>query len=53
MDMYGKPIKKKTHTVYKGVNSLRIENVETLAKGIYILQVQDKENVFVQKVMKN
>jgi hypothetical protein len=52
MDIYGKPIKKKTHTVSKGVNSLRIEDVEILSPGIYILQVQDKENVLVKKVMK-
>jgi hypothetical protein len=52
LDLYGKVVKKKTYTLYAGVNSMRIEDTENLPSGMYILQIQDKENMIIEKVIK-
>jgi trimeric autotransporter adhesin len=52
LDMHGKTMKKLDYTVYEGVNSIRIENIKNLQPGMYILQVQDKENILVEKIVR-
>ncbi len=52
LDQMGRTMLKRNYTVYKGINSLTLSNVENLLTGIYILRVESNEGVFNQKIMK-
>ncbi len=49
----GTVIKQKSYTAYTGINNYSLPNTESLAAGIYILQVQQKDKMITRKVIKN
>jgi trimeric autotransporter adhesin len=49
----GNVVKQKSYTGYAGINSFSLQNTESLAPGIYILQVQQKDKMITRKVIKN
>lgn len=51
-DLSGRTLKKKSMLVKAGTNSLSMEQTESLAAGIYILQVWNNEKVLTKMVMK-
>jgi len=48
----GNLIKQQSFTVYNGVNNIVIPNLNSLAPGIYILQVRNKDQFINQKIVK-
>ncbi len=52
LDMYGKQVSQKTLQVYEGVNSMRLENIDALPAGIYILQVKHKDKNLSKRIFK-
>lgn len=52
VSLSGKLVKQISLNVYEGINSLTIPHTESLASGIYILQVKNKDQVIIKKVMK-
>jgi len=52
INISGKPVKKESFNVYEGANNLTINDTETLAAGMYILQIKNKEQIINKKVMK-
>jgi hypothetical protein len=51
-DLFGKTIRHKSYTVYSGVNSLGIDNTQSLKPGIYILQIKNNNITINNKVLK-
>lgn len=51
-DLSGRTLKKKSMLVKAGTNSLSMEQTESLAAGIYILQVRNNDKVLTKMVMK-
>lgn len=52
LDMYGKQIHQKTLQVYEGANSMRLDNIDALPAGIYILQVKHKDKNLSKRIFK-
>lgn len=52
IDMFGKIIKKNNYIIYAGVNSISIQNTESLSDGSYILQIRRREKIINNKVVK-
>jgi hypothetical protein len=52
IDLFGKIVKNKSYAVYAGVNSISLENTDSLRPGIYILQVKNKNIIINNKVLK-
>ena len=52
MSISGNAVRKESFNVYEGANNLTINNTETLAAGMYILQIRNKDQVINKKVMK-
>ncbi|MBK5269747.1 MAG: T9SS type A sorting domain-containing protein, partial [Bacteroidia bacterium] len=52
IDLFGKTLRYKSFAAYSGVNSLKIENTQSLKPGIYILQVKNGNTTFNNKVLK-
>ena len=52
LDMYGKQVRKNTLQVYEGINSMRLENIDALPAGIYILQVKHKDKNLSKRIFK-
>ena len=52
LDMYGKQIHQKTLPVYEGSNSMRLDNIDALPAGIYILQVKHKDKNISKRIFK-
>jgi len=52
INISGKPVRKESFNVYEGANNLTINDTETLAAGMYILQIKNKEQIINKKVMK-
>ena len=48
----GNVVKQKSYTGYTGINNYSLPNTESLAAGIYILQVQQKDKMITRKVIK-
>jgi hypothetical protein len=51
-DLSGRTLKKKSMLVKTGTNSLSMDQTESLAAGIYILQVRNSDKVLTKMVMK-
>jgi hypothetical protein len=51
-DLSGRTLKKKSMLVKAGTNSLSMDQTESLAAGIYILQVRNNDKVLTKMVMK-
>jgi hypothetical protein len=51
-DNAGKLVFKNTMPVHKGINMIKVENLDKLAKGFYIIKVSLDQNVFTQKLVK-
>ena len=51
-DLFGKTMRHKSYTVYSGVNSLGIDNTQSLKPGIYILQIKNNNITINNKVLK-
>lgn len=51
-DLSGRTLKKKSILVKTGTNSLSIDQTESLAAGIYILQVRNNDKLLTKMVMK-
>ncbi|GAC1424319.1 MAG: hypothetical protein NVS9B7_10660 [Flavisolibacter sp.] len=49
----GLPIKKQSFYGYGGINTLSLPNLESLTKGIYLLQIRNKEKTIIRKIIKN
>ena len=52
LNISGKPVRKESFNVYEGANNLTINDTETLAAGMYILQIRNKDQIINKKVMK-
>ena len=52
LDMYGKQIHQKTLPVYEGSNSMRLDKIDALPAGIYILQVKHKDKNISKRIFK-
>ena len=52
MSISGNAVRKESFNVYEGANNLTINNTETLAAGMYILQIRNKDQIINKKVMK-
>ncbi|MBO9565575.1 MAG: T9SS type A sorting domain-containing protein [Niastella sp.] len=52
MDTYGRQIKKATTTVYKGYNTLTMDNLEKLLPGTYIIQIKKPDKIITTRLIK-
>jgi hypothetical protein len=54
IDLVGKIIRRASYQIYAGVNSLQLDNVGTLSRGVYTIRIRDKENnIITRKVIKS
>ncbi len=51
-DNAGKILVKQTAAVHKGVTAISVNDLGTLAKGFYILEIQTAETIYTQKLIK-
>ena len=51
-DNAGKLVVKHSAIVNKGINTIKVENLDKLARGLYIIKVRLDENMFIQKLVK-
>lgn len=52
INMQGKIVKSNSYLVHAGTNSLRLEDTDVLASGIYTLRIQKEDKIINKKVMK-
>jgi trimeric autotransporter adhesin len=52
IDMYGRMVKQQKQSVTKGMNSIRLYNLGSLAGGTYTLQVQYNDKIISKRVIK-
>ncbi len=52
MDEAGKQILNKSFSIYNGTNSLMVDQLGHLPKGIYVIQVMVNNNLYNQKLIK-
>jgi trimeric autotransporter adhesin len=48
----GAPVRQKDFTAYSGVNYFAFQDLQSLSQGIYILQVQNKDQTITRKLIK-
>jgi hypothetical protein len=48
----GAPVRQKDFTAYNGVNYFSFQDLQSLSQGIYILQVQNKDQTITRKLIK-
>lgn len=53
LDTYGRVIKKTAATVYKGVNTLTLTNLEKVLPGAYIMQIQKNDQIITTRLLKS
>lgn len=52
VDMFGKPVKRKSFMAQSGINALNLTETESLPTGTYILRVKNNNQVISRKVLK-
>jgi hypothetical protein len=52
MDTYGRVIKKMSTTIYKGINTLSMTNLEQVLPGPYMLRIQIQDQVINKQLLK-
>ena len=52
IDMYGKTVKTLDCTVTSGSNIIRMDNLQSLASGSYIVEVRNEKEVVFGKIFK-
>ncbi len=52
MDTYGRQVKKTITTIYKGYNTLTVDNLEKLLPGTYLLQIQKSDKLITTRLIK-
>jgi hypothetical protein len=48
----GAPVRQKDFTAYSGINYFALQDLQSLSQGIYILQVQSKDQTITKKLIK-
>ena len=48
----GAPVRQKDFTAYSGVNYFALQDLQGLSQGIYILQIQNKDQTITRKLIK-
>lgn len=51
-DVYGKTVKTMNYQVVQGFNAIKINGLEGLASGTYVLQIKNQEQVATSKIVK-
>lgn len=52
-DVHGRVVKSYNKTLGRGANTVRLDELDNLAKGIYMMEVKTADKVFTEKVLKN